>query len=134
MTANTVLINALRIFDLAEALDPDARDRAYRECHRLIKSMESGTKWYEDAEIGDATPLTVDQQWDADLISAALAIQQARVFRCASDPHHYDMARLRILAILGDDAADAEREAREQNAATITRLELGLHPTDERWL
>jgi hypothetical protein len=128
MAANPVLANALRIFDLAEALAPAARDQAYRECHRLIKSLQSAMEWSEDA------PPSAGLDWDCDVISTALAVQEARVFRRASDPHHYDIARLRILALLGDDAADTEREAREQNAATIARLELGLHPTDERWL
>lgn len=131
MTANPILTNVLRIFDLAESMEPDARDKAYRECHRLIRSLESGDKSYMDAEIGDSDPLTAEQEIDSELLSAALAISYARLIRVHQVPHFHNVARLRILALMGDDAADAERETREQNAAAIAWVELGLDPLPE---
>lgn len=108
-----------KAFDHAQANQWDT-------ARELLKSQESGIAWSEDA------PNSAMLQQDGLLVSAALACTEARLF--PEDRHFSERAMLLIQELMGDESAEGDRIAKENNQATIARLELGLHPDREEWL
>jgi hypothetical protein len=101
-------------------------NKRWQEASVLLKEQMSGIDFNDDAPPSDTLTL------DGLLISASLACQQARLFK--NDKFWEDRAFLLIDELTGDEKAQSKRIAKEENKATIARLELGLHPTKEEWL
>lgn len=112
---------------LTRALE-HAKSGQWIEARVLLKSMESGTEWSDDA------PPSALLLQDGLLVSASLACTEARLMPASDGAYWTQRAILLIEELLGDNNAADARATLEANGASVARLELGLHPDREEWL